>query len=282
MRRIWQAAHWHDAPWHDARWHGTLWHCAPRALILAVAIPSLLLPGAGNVVPLAQAVPLAHVAPLAGKDKQTIPAVRWDEELPGCTFSRSDDGHYHYGLWYEDVGIMMTVDSQELEKTRRRPERFFAVLLEVHYRGQGSLNLGVENISLQFMKHFKVVQTALDPDEFAEKVQNDADERDHQVAREVEKHPEKKEEKDAYLQALLKDSAELQEFVGKNSLRATLLGPGNPEKSGWVLFSTESKWISGWKKQEEFNLRVPLDGKVFEFPIRLPPKPGEVMLRKRE
>ena len=264
--------------WHGALWHGPLWHGAPRALILAVAIASLLLPDAGSVLP------LAHAVPLAGKDRQRIPAVRWDEQNPGCTFSRSADGHYIYGLWYEDVGITMTVDSQELEKVRRRPERFFAVLLDVRYRGQGqgSLNLSVENISLQFMKHFKVVQTALDPDEFAEKVQSDADERDHQVAREVGKHPEKKEEKDAYVRALLKDSAELQEFVGKNSLRPTLLGPGNPEKSGWVLFSIESKWISGWKKQEEFVLRVPLDGKVFEFPFKLPPKPGEVLLRKRE
>jgi hypothetical protein len=127
-----------------------------------------------------------------------------------------------------------------------------------------------------------VIQTALDPDDFVDKVQNDADQRDHETAREVERHPEKKEEKDAYVRALLKDSAELQEFVGKNSLRPTLLGPGNPEKSGWVLFSTQSKWISGWKKQEEFILRVPLGGKVFEFPFKLPPKPGEVMLRKRE
>jgi len=65
-------------------------------------------------------------------------------------------------------------------------------------------------------------------------------------------------------------------------LRPTRLGPGNPEASGWVLFSTNSKWISGWKKQEEFILRVPLDGTMFEFPFKLPPKPGEVMLRRRE
>jgi hypothetical protein len=49
-----------------------------------------------------------------------------------------------------------------------------------------------------------------------------------------------------------------------------------------VLFSTDSKWISGWKKQEELILRVPLEGKIFEFPFKLPPKPGEVMLRRRE
>jgi hypothetical protein len=241
-------------------------------MFLTLAAACLLLPDAGPAAP----------GKDKNKDKAKISAVRWDEARPGCTFSRSDDGHYRYGLWYKDVGITVAVDSQELEKVHRRHEPFFGVLLNVRYRGQGSLDLGVENISLEFVKHFKVVQTALDPDAFSEKVQHDGDELDHQIAREVEKHPEKKEAKEALVRAFLKDSAELQEFVGKNSLRPTRLGPGNPEASGWVLFSTESKWINGFKKQEEFILRVPLAGEMFEFPFKLPPKPGEVMLRRRE
>ena len=247
-----------------------LWHRAPLGLVAAT-----LALAAVSVLPRA-----AHAAP--PKDKPKIPAVRWDEEHPGCTFSRSDDGKYRYGLWSDDVGITLAVDSQELEKVHRRHEPFFGVLLTVRYRGPGSLDLGTENVSLEFVKHFQVTQTALDPVAFSEKVQNDADELDHQTAREVEKHPEKKAEKEALMRAFLKDSAELQEFVGKNSLRSTRLGPGTSETSGWILFSTESKWISRWKKQEEFILRVPLDGKVFEFPFNLPPKPGEVLLRKRE
>jgi hypothetical protein len=127
-----------------------------------------------------------------------------------------------------------------------------------------------------------VQQTALDPDDFSEKIQSDADGLNDQTAREVRKNPEKKEEKEAYMRAYLKDTAELQEFVGKNSLRPARLDQANPEIRGWVLFSTKSKWIGGWKKQEEFIVRVPLGGKVFEFPFTLPPKPGEVMLRKRE
>ena len=250
-----------------------LWHHAPLKLVilflfLALAATSLLLPDAGRAAP--------------RKDKAKISAVRWDEERPGCTFSRSDDGHYHYGMWYEDVGITMSVDSQEVEKVHRRHEPFFGVLLNVRYRGPGSLDFATDNISLEFVKHFKVVQTSLDPDAFSEKVQNDADELDHQIAREVEKHPEQKEAKEALVRVFLKDSAELQEFVGKNSLRPTRLGPGNPETRGWVLFSTNNKWISGWKKQEEFILRVPLAGEMFEFPFKLPPKAGEVMLRRRE
>jgi len=176
----------------------------------------------------------------------------------------------------------MAVDAQELEKVRRRHEPFFAVMLTVRYRGQGALDLSTDQISLEFVKHFQVVQTALNPDDFTARVQNDADALNDQTAWQVERHPEQKEQKEAYVRAFLKDATELQEFVGKNSLRPTRLSPGNNEVSGWVLFSTESKWIGKWKKQEEFILRVPLAGQVFEFPFRLPPKPGETILRKRE
>jgi len=132
------------------------------------------------------------------------------------------------------------------------------------------------------VKHFQVLQPALNPDGVVQKLQDESDALDHQTAREVEKHPEKREEKEAYVRAYQKEAAELVEFVSKNGLKAGQLGPSTPEVSGWLFFSTDSKWISGWKKQEQFILRVPLDGKVFEFPFTLPPKPGEVMLRKRE
>jgi hypothetical protein len=246
------------------------WCRAPHRLVLAsaLAMPCLLSTGLGNAA--------SH------SDKARIPSARWDETRPGCTFSRSDDGRYHYGLSYEDLGITIVVDSQELEKVHRRHEPFFAVLLNISYKGQAPIDLSVENISLEFVKHFQVVQTALDPNGFSQKVQNDADELDRETARELKKHPEQKAAKEAYMRAFQKDAAELQEFVGKNSLRPTQLGPGNPETSGWVLFSTDSKWINGWKKQEELILRVPLQEKIFEFPFKLPPKPGEVMLRRRE
>jgi len=240
-------------------------HCAPRWLWPALAASWFLLPS------------FAH-----GSHKTKIPAVRWKEENPGCTFSRTDDGKFRYGLWSGDVGVTLAVDSQELEKVRRRHEPFFSALVEVRYRGPGTLDVYTENISLEFVKHYQVVQTALDPDGFVDKVQTDADEVDHQAAREVKKHPEKKNEQEAYVRAFQKDAAELVEFVSKNTLRPARLGPGNIEVSGWVLFSADSKWISGWKKQEEFILRVPLQGKIFEFPFQLPPKPGEVMLRKRD
>jgi hypothetical protein len=215
-------------------------------------------------------------------DKAKIAAVRWDEQRPGCTFSRSDDGHFHYGLSFGDVGITVSVDSQELEKVHHRHEAFFAAQIDIRYHGKASLDLGVQNISMEFIKHFKVEQTALDPDDLSRKIQNDSDELDHQTAREIQKHPEKKDAQEAYMRAFLKDSAELQEFVGKSSLRATTLNSSNPEASGWVFFNTDSKWIGTWKKPEDFILRIPLDGKMFEFPFQLPPKPGDVLLRRRE
>jgi len=234
------------------------------ALLLAV----LSSPAIGEAVP--------------GKDAAKPPAVRWDETHPGCTFSRTEDGKYRYGLWAGDVGIILAVDSQELEKVHRRHEPFFSVWLSLHYRGKNSLDVSAEKISLELITHFKVVQTALDPDSFAAQVQDDADQLDHQTAREIEKHPEQKASKEAYVRAFQKDSAELVEFVSKNSLRAARLNPGYPEVSGWVMFSTRNKWIGGWKKREEFILRLPLDGKIFEFPFRLPPKEGELILRHRD
>jgi hypothetical protein len=227
------------------------------------------------------AAPAATSGAFPAKDKAKIPAVRWDEQTPGCTFTRTDDGKFHYGLWSGDVGVTLSVDAQELEKVRRRSEHFFGLVINIRYRGQGSLDLAIEDISLEFVKHFRVVQSSLDPDAFAQKVQNDADETDHWTAREIEKHPEKKQEKETSMREFQKATAEMLEFVSKNSLRPAHLNAENPQAVGWVLFSTDSKWISGWKKQEEFILRVPLDGKVFEFPFRLPPKPGEVTLRKR-
>lgn len=243
----------------------------PRVLHFAVR---------GCVLTLAAlALPLATVS--ARKDA-TKPVVRWDETHPGCTFSRSEDGKYRYGLWAGDVGVVVAVDSQELEKVRRRSEPFFSVWLSVRYRGKAGLDVNPDKTTLEFISHFKVNQTALDPDDFSRQVQNDADQLDHQTAREIEKHPEQKETKEAYMRAFQKESAELVEFVSKNSFRDAHLDGGNPEVSGWVLFNTKNKWLGGWKRQEEFILRLPLAGKVFEFPFKLPPKAGELVLRHRE
>src|SRR5271168_279409 len=71
--------------------------------------------------------------------KATI--LRWEEGAPDCTFSRDDDGKYRYGLSIADFGIVVAVDSQELEKVRRRAQPMFAVLVSVHYLGKDSLDI---------------------------------------------------------------------------------------------------------------------------------------------
>jgi hypothetical protein len=218
----------------------------------------------------------------AGKEKDKAPTVRWSEQQPGCTFSRGDDGKYRYGLWSGDVGIVLAVDAREVQLLRHRIEPIFGVLLEIHYRGERSLDATADAITLQFMKHFKVVQSSLDPDDYTRKIQADADARDDETRREVAKHPEQKQAREARLQDYQKSVSEFIEFLSRNSLRPAHLDSATPQVSGWVFFNTKSKWLGGWKAQEEFVLRVPLAGKIFEFPFKLPPEKDEFLLQKRQ
>ena len=216
------------------------------------------------------------------KRKPQLPAVRWSEEQSGCTFSRGDDGKYRYGLWSGDVGIIVAVDARELQIIPHRNWPFFGVFLTIRYRGASSLDASPEGITLQFMNHFKVVQPALDPDGFSEKIQNDADALDDQTRRAVVRHPGKKQALEARLQYYQKSADEMIEFLGRNSLRPAHLDRAHPEVSGWAYFNTDTKWLRRWKAQEELVLRFPLDGKVFEFHFKLPPEKGELLLQKRE
>ncbi len=219
-----------------------------------------------------------------GKDKDkpvSVPPIRWEEGKSGCTFSRGDDGKYRYGLWTGDLGITLAVDSQELQKVQRRIRPLFAVQLTVRYRGINSLDVTAEHSTLEFVSHSKVVHSALGPDSLSTALQTDADTLADEIEREVRRRPEQKDDKEARLQAYQKDMSELQEFLSTQSLRPAKLDPGNQEISGWVFFSAKDKWIGAWKKQEELVLRVPLADRVFEFPFKLPPEEGELILRKR-
>ncbi len=218
----------------------------------------------------------------AAKNKNGPPTVRWSETTPGCTFDTSKDGKYQYGLWSGDVGLTLSVDAREVEIIHHRIEPIFFLHLAIRYRGPATLDVKSDAITLQFMKHFKIVQTALDPDDYIQKIQADADALDEEAQRAIAKHPDEKAAREARLQDYQKEANELIEFLGKNSLRPAHLDYANAEATGWVFFDTANKWLGGWKPQEEFILRVPLDGKIFEFPFKLPPKAGELLLRKRE
>jgi hypothetical protein len=223
----------------------------------------------------------ARASPAAADKTQATHTLRWEEGAAGCTFSRDDDGKYRYGFWSADFGVVLAVDSQELEKARRRAQAMFAVLLSVHYRGQESLEVAPGQITLEFVKHYHDVHAALDPDNLATRQRTDADGFEEETEREIRKHPEKKDEKEALLAARQKDAAEMIEFLKSRSLRAMTLSSDHRDASGWVLFSTKSKWIDDLQKQEEFVLRVPVGDRVVEFRFSLPPSEGDLILRRR-
>jgi len=210
-----------------------------------------------------------------------ISTLRWEEGKPGCTFSRDDDGKYRYGLWTADFGIVLAVDSQELEKVRRRAQPLLALQLSVHYRGKDSLDVVPGKIALEFVKHYHDVRIALDPGDLASKRQHDADVLMENTEREIRKHPETKAEKEAALAARQKDAAEMIEFLKTRSLRAVTLDSVHPDANGWVFFDTKSKWIDDLQKQEQFVLRVPIGEQVVEFLFSLPPSEGDLILRTR-
>src|SRR5438270_4995002 len=125
-------------------------------------------------------------APVLAKEKPT-PAVRWREGDPQCTLLKSSDGLYHYSLSYETEGITLTIDAQELQKTRRTLKHVFRVLLSFRNNGTTPLQIGPDNISLELVDHFHVRMSSLDPDNFSYRIQDDSDELIHQSERELKK-----------------------------------------------------------------------------------------------
>ena len=213
--------------------------------------------------------------------KATAAALRWAEGQPGCTFSADDDGRYRYGLWTNDFGIVLAIDSQELQKAGRRTEPIFTALLTLRYRGKGSLAVDPAGITLEFVKHSRDLHSALDPGELAAKFRADSERFTKSTQSDIRKHPEKKGELESKLQDHQKNVAEMLTFLDARSLRTLRLDPTHAETSGWVYFSATSKWIGDWKKQEEFVLRIPLADQVIEFPFALPPSQEDLLLRRR-
>ena len=225
---------------------------------------------------------LWFVGAATAKDKHdSTPIIRWGEGQPGCTFTLDDDGKYRFGMWSDDFGIILVVDSQELQKVRKHGiEPLFSLALQIRYRGQQSVTTP-DRATLEFVKHKHVVHRSFDPDALSTRLQENADAANDQTEREVRKHPEKKQEKEALLESFEKDVAAMQEFLQTHSLRPVQLDPGTHETEGWLFFSTRDKWIGDLKDQEEFVLQVPYGKKVFEFPFRLPMNERDLVLRKR-
>ncbi|HTU40657.1 MAG TPA: hypothetical protein VMF10_03040 [Candidatus Aquilonibacter sp.] len=271
-------------PRHSAALRSVLGVCVGMLgalLLLSLRFAPAFAPAPVRESSIALAAEPVYLEQVDSKDSPHPPVIRWSETRPGCTFSRGADGKYSYGVWAGDVGVIMAIDAREVQLVHHRIEPILGVLLTVRYRGTDGLDTSPDGIALEFVKHFKVVQPALDPDSYSQKIQADADALDDETRRAIKKHPAEKQTRIEGLQEYQKSANELIEFLNSNSLRAMHLDPATPEERGWVFFDTDTKWIGSWKSQEEFVLRFPLAGKVFEFPFKLPPEPGELLLRKR-
>ena len=212
----------------------------------------------------------------------TLPAVRWAEGAANCTLRQGDDGHTYYGLSSGDFEITLAVDQQELAKVPHRAIPMVGVLLTFHYKGNGQFEVQQNRFALEFVKHFHVVQSSLDPDGMLQHLQQNIDDVTDEVERhQVKKHPDQKDQQETELQLRLKDYTEMMDFISTRAIRPTVLDPSNSSTTGWVFFSTKNRWIGPWRRPEQFILRLPVEDVIVEFPFQLPPKRGSVELRPR-
>jgi hypothetical protein len=221
-------------------------------------------------------------APAANYQVAASRPIRWAEGQPGSTFTRGEDGKYRYGLWSGDLGITVAVDSRELQRARHRLHPFIAILLTYQYKGPKGMEVRNDNLTLEFVNHYHVRHSTLDPEDFSVRYQNVVDalvveKKEH----EIKNHPEKKEEIETTLKAYQEELIEIQEFLCAHALHHSVLDRGTPEIKGWAFFNTKSKWIGDWKKREDFVLRIPMDNGVYEFPFTVPPVEGDLILRRR-
>ncbi len=219
---------------------------------------------------------------LRAESQASVPVVRWTENTPNCSVRQGDDGRTYYKLSSPTFDVTLAVDPKELEKIPHRATPMLTVFLTFNYKGTGQFEIHQRRFALEFSKHRQVVKTSLDPTEIVQRLQEDVDGLTDQVERhEVRKHPEQKEQKEAELQARLKDYTEMMDFVSTQSLHYAVLSPAKPAISGWLFVSIKDRWIGPWHKPEEFILRLPVGNLIVEFPFSLPPRGGGVELRRR-
>jgi hypothetical protein len=217
----------------------------------------------------------------AAKKKTELPAVRWSEGAPGCTFERRDDGRYRWTITGDDLTVTLLVDSQELTKSRRRFYHLLGMYVSVTYTGKEKFEFPAD-VRIDFVRHHDVREAYLDPTELSQKLQDGVDTLVFDTERQIKKNPKLADEKTAHLREYEKNVAEFIEFLSTQNLdpNTVVLTPGNPEAHGWVFFSTSNKWIGPWKEQEDFILSLWMKDKVWQFPFSLPPTKGDLILRK--
>lgn len=217
-------------------------------------------------------------------DRASVPVLRFAEGSPSCTVRVADDGHVYYGISSGDYEITLGVDRQELEKVNHRGVMpMLGVFLSFKYNGAKKFEVQQNRFTLEFVKHYQVVQSSLDPDLMLQSLQQHIDDYTDEVERHrVKHHPDEKEKAEAELQAHLKDYTEMMDFVSTHTLRPGTLDSANSSAQGWVFFSTKNRWIGGWRRPEQFILRLPVEDMIVEFPFQLPPQQAKVELHNRQ
>jgi hypothetical protein len=221
------------------------------------------------------------LALVSGAREKQLPAVRWTANWPGCTFERGDDGRYRWTMIRNDLTVTLLVDSQELIKTRRRFYHLLGMFVSVTYTGRDKFEFPAD-VRIDFVRHHDVVEGYSYPGELASKLQNDIDTLVFDTTRKIKKNPNIAEEKTAELREYEKEAAQFIEFLNAQSLEPgpQILDPGNPHSQGWVFFATSNKWIGPLKDREDFIVSFRMKDEILQFPISLPPTPGDLILRK--
>jgi hypothetical protein len=214
--------------------------------------------------------------------KAPVPTLRWTAGTANCTFREGDDGRTYYGVASGDFEVTLAVDRQELEKIPHRARPMLSVFVSFQYKGQQQFEVQQNRFTLEFTKHFQIVQTSLDPDDLLKTLQENVDDLTDEVERhQVKEHPDQKQKLETELQARLKDYTEMMDFISTKGLRPMTLDGSNSTVGGWVFFSIRNKFIGPWRRPEQFVLRLPVEDVIVEFPFSLPPEPGKVILRHR-
>jgi hypothetical protein len=107
---------------------------------------------------------------LAGTSKP-LPTVRWSEGGPGCTLRRAENGYTYYSVSTVDFQLTLAVDNQELQKISHRTFPMISVQLAFNNTGSQPVAVDPSQSTLEFSKHFQVVQRALDPDSMLAQLQ---------------------------------------------------------------------------------------------------------------
>ena len=221
-------------------------------------------------------------AAFARKKTVDSSALRWAPGAEGCSLEQNGAGNLdRYTIAQDGMTVTLAVDPRELTLSQRRAGRVMSLSLLVRNKGTAPLTVEQSKASLEFVKHSQWQFSSWDPDNLANHIQNQTDDLMHQTDKDLEKRPARVEKNEERLREHQKLVSETVDFLSTQGLRDTVLDAAKSEVTGWLFFPSRGKWVGEWKKREEFVFRIPVGGRVVEFPFLLPPE-GRPTLKERD